>query len=88
MVGAEVVGDAYAVLRDGCARLVWTNDESEDAAITTVTFTEKSGKTLLVHHELYPTKQALDSSLQGMEGCMPEQFEQLDELLASLIVDA
>src|SRR5690348_5919550 len=63
------------------ARLVWTNDESEDAAVTTVTFEEKDGKTLLVVHELYPSKEALE----GMEGgMMPEQFEQLDELLASL----
>ena len=66
------------------ARLVWTNDESEDAAVTTVTFEEKRGKTLLVLHELYPSKEALDAAIEGMEGGMPEQFEQLDELLLSL----
>ena len=66
------------------SRLVWTNDESEDAAVTTVTFEEKGGKTLLIFHELYPSKQALDSAIEGMEGGMPEQFEQLDELLVSL----
>jgi hypothetical protein len=33
--------------------LVWTNDESDDGAVTTVTFEEKGGKTLLVMHELY-----------------------------------
>jgi uncharacterized protein YndB with AHSA1/START domain len=66
------------------ARLVWTNDEGEDGAVTTVTFEERAGKTLLVFHELYPSKQALDESLAGMEGGMPEQFEQLDELLVSL----
>jgi uncharacterized protein YndB with AHSA1/START domain len=30
------------------SRLVWTNDESDDGAVTTVTFEEKGGKTLLV----------------------------------------
>jgi uncharacterized protein YndB with AHSA1/START domain len=66
------------------ARLVWTNEESDDGAVTTVTFEEKGGKTLLVWHERYPTKEALDTSIEGMEGGMPEQFEQLDELLVTL----
>jgi uncharacterized protein YndB with AHSA1/START domain len=65
------------------SRLVWTNDESEDAAVTTVTFEEKDGQTLLVLHELYPTKEALDEAIAGMADGMPEQFEQLDALLAS-----
>ena len=65
------------------ARLVWTNEESEDAAITTVTFTEKSGETQLVLDELYPSKAALDSSIEAME-CMPEQFDQLETLLVNL----
>ena len=42
------------------SRLVWTNEESDDGAVTTVTFEEKGGKTLLVMHELYPSKEALD----------------------------
>ncbi len=66
------------------ARLVWTNEESDDAAVTTVTFEEKGGKTLLILHELYPSKEALDEAIAGMEGGMPEQFEQLDELLVTL----
>lgn len=66
------------------SRLVWTNDEGEDGAVTTVTFEDKGGKTLLTFHELYPSKEALDEALIGMEGGMPEQFEQLDELLGSL----
>ena len=66
------------------SRLVWTNDESDDAAVTTVTFEEEGGKTLLVLHELYPSKEALDDAIIGMEGGMPEQFEQLDELLVTL----
>ena len=66
------------------ARLVWTNEESDDGAVTTVTFEEKGDKTLLVLHELYPSKEALDEATEGMEGGMPEQFEQLDELLVTL----
>ncbi|TIT73685.1 MAG: ATPase [Mesorhizobium sp.] len=66
------------------SRLVWTNEESEDGAVTTVTFEEKGDKTLLVLHELYPSKEALDEAIAGMEGGMPEQFEQLDELLLIL----
>jgi uncharacterized protein YndB with AHSA1/START domain len=66
------------------SRLVWTNEESDDGAVTTVTFEEKGGKTLLVLHELYPSKEALDYAIAGMEGGMPETFEQLDELLVTL----
>jgi uncharacterized protein YndB with AHSA1/START domain len=65
-------------------RLVWTNEESDQGAVTTLTFEEKGGKTLLVLRELYPSKQALDASIEGTEGGMPEQFEQLDELLVTL----
>ncbi|KAB2838009.1 MAG: SRPBCC family protein, partial [Burkholderiales bacterium] len=65
------------------ARLVWTNEEDEDGAVTTVTFEENGGKTLLIFRELYPSKEALDEALVGMEGGMPEQFEQLDELLVA-----
>jgi len=66
------------------ARLVWTNEESDDGAVSTLTFEEKDGKTLLTLSELYPSKEALDRSFEGMEGGMPEQFEQLDELLVTL----
>ena len=66
------------------ARLVWTNEESDDGAVTTVTFEEKAGQTLLVMHELYPSKEALDAAIAGMEGGMPETFAQLDELLVTL----
>jgi uncharacterized protein YndB with AHSA1/START domain len=70
------------------SRLVWTNEESDDGAVTTVTFEDKGGKTLLVMHELYPTKEALDRALDGMEGGMTETFTQLDEVLASLSASA
>ena len=66
------------------SRLVWTNEEGDTAPVTTVTFEKQDGKTLLVLHELYPSKEALDDTLAGMEGGMPEQFEQLDELLVTL----
>jgi uncharacterized protein YndB with AHSA1/START domain len=48
-----------------------------------VTFEEKGGKTLLVMHELYPSKEALDAGIASGEG-MRETFEQLDELLVTL----
>ncbi len=66
------------------SRLVWTNDESDGGAVTTVTFEEKGGKTLLVMHELYPSREALDDAIAGMEGGMPEMFAQLDDLLVTL----
>ena len=66
------------------SRLVWTNDESDSSAVTTVTFAEENGRTLLVLQELYPSKEALDEAFVGMEDAMPEQFEQLDELLTTL----
>jgi uncharacterized protein YndB with AHSA1/START domain len=66
------------------SRLVWTNDETDDGAVTTVTFEEKGGKTLLVMRELYPSKEALDGAIAGMEGGMPESFAQLDELLVAV----
>jgi uncharacterized protein YndB with AHSA1/START domain len=66
------------------ARLVWTNEESSDGAVTTVTFEDRGGKTLLVMREVYPTKEALDRAIQGMEGGMTETFTQLDELLVTL----
>ena len=65
------------------ARLVWTNEESGDAGpVTTVTFEEKNGKTLLVLRELYPSKEALDAAGTGAADAMGETFQQLDELLA------
>ncbi len=64
------------------ARLVWTNDESASGPITTVTFEEIAGKTRVVLHDLFPSKEALEES-RGAEAGLPEQFDQLDELLAT-----
>ncbi|HET7584957.1 MAG TPA: SRPBCC family protein [Gemmatimonadaceae bacterium] len=70
------------------SRIVWTNEESGDGPVSTVTFEEQSGKTLLVLRERYPSKQALDDAIaSGSVGtdAAPEQFEQLDELLGTLV---
>jgi len=67
------------------SRIVWTNEEGGEAGpITTVTFEEKAGKTLLVLHELYPSKEALDAAGTGAADAMVETFGQLDELLVTL----
>ena len=67
------------------SRLVWTNDEGGDGGpVTTVTLEETGGKTLLVMHELYPSKEALDAAGTGAADATSETFEQLDELLATL----
>jgi len=64
------------------SRLVWTNEEGDHGkTVTTVTFDEDAGKTLLAVHDRYPSKEALES---GSMDAMPEAFDQLDELLASL----
>ena len=65
-------------------RIVWTNDEGEEGAVTTVTFRDLGGKTLLSFHEIYPTEEALEEALQGSAAALPEQLDQLGELLASL----
>ena len=67
------------------SRLVWTNEEGgEGGPVTTVTFEERGGKTLLVMHELYPSKEALDAAGTGAADAMVEMFAQLDELLVTL----
>ena len=65
-------------------RIVWTNDEGEEGAITTVTFEDQDGKTLLTFHELYPSKEALEEAMQGSAAGLPEQLDQLDELLSAM----
>ena len=69
------------------SRLVWTNEESQDGAVTTVTFEERDRKTLLILHELYPSKAALDAAGTGAADAMGETFGQLDELLPSLVIN-
>jgi uncharacterized protein YndB with AHSA1/START domain len=65
------------------SRLVWTNEEGDDGgAVTTVTFEERAGKTLLVMHDLYPSKEALEAS--GNTDAMGETLDQLDKLVVTL----
>ncbi|HKW02270.1 MAG TPA: SRPBCC domain-containing protein [Vicinamibacterales bacterium] len=67
------------------SRLVWTNEEGgEGGPVTTATFEEKGGKTLLVLHELHASKEALDAAGTGAADAMVETFAQLDELLVTL----
>ena len=65
------------------SRLVWTNEESDDAPVTTVTFEDRGGSTLLVLSELYPSAEPVAEALAGMQAMMSEQFDQLDECLAA-----
>jgi uncharacterized protein YndB with AHSA1/START domain len=65
-------------------RIAWTNEESGDeGAVTTVTFEERDGKTLVSYSELYPTAAACDEALAGSAEGLPGQFAQLDALLAT-----
>jgi len=66
------------------SRLVWSNDENGEAgSVTTVTFEERNGATLVTLRELYASKEALEAA-GGAADAMPEQFEQLDALLVTL----
>jgi uncharacterized protein YndB with AHSA1/START domain len=67
------------------SRLAWTNDEGgEGGPVTTVTFEEQGGTTLVVLRESYPSKEALDAAGTGAADAMVETFDQLDELLVAL----
>lgn len=69
------------------SRIVWTNEESADGPVTTVTFEEQDGRTLLVLRELYPSREALDAAIaSGSTGTAAagEQFDALDEVLVTL----
>jgi uncharacterized protein YndB with AHSA1/START domain len=68
------------------SRIVWTNDEGhEGGAVTTVTFEEQGGETLVVMHDLYPSKEALDAAIaSGSTSGFDETFSQLDGLLVTL----
>ncbi len=70
-----------------CSRLVWTNDEGgEDAAaITTVTFEDRDGGTLVTLHDLHPSKEALDAAIaSGSTDGTAESWDQLEELVVTL----
>jgi uncharacterized protein YndB with AHSA1/START domain len=66
-------------------RIAWTNEESDKGAVTTVTFEEFGGKTMLVIHDLYPSKEALDNEIaSGATSGMSETLDQLEEFVANL----
>ena len=66
------------------ARIVWTNEEQEAGAVTTVTFKDEGGKTLLTFHEAYPSKEALDEAMAGSAEALPAQLDQLGEVLLKI----
>jgi uncharacterized protein YndB with AHSA1/START domain len=67
------------------SRLAWTNEEGGEAGpVTTVTFEERGGKTLVVLTETHPSKESLDAAGTGASDAMVETFDQLDELLVTL----
>lgn len=68
------------------SRIVWTNDEEGDGgAVTTVTLKETNGATLVVVHELYASKEALDEALaSGSTSGWGEQFAQLEDLIVAM----
>lgn len=70
------------------SRIVWTNEESPDGPVTTVTLEETGGQTVLTLRELYPSKQALDDAIASGSsgtGAAGEQFDELDTLLTTLV---
>jgi uncharacterized protein YndB with AHSA1/START domain len=67
------------------SRIVWTNEEGgEGGSVTTVTLEERGSTTVVVVHDLYASKEALDEAIasQSTSGFC-EQFEQLDALLVA-----
>ena len=67
------------------SRIVWTNDEGgQNSSVTTVTFEDRDGTTLLTMVEVYPSKEALDAAGTGAADATHETFGQLDDLLAQL----
>lgn len=65
--------------------IVWTNEEGgESGSVTTVTFTETDGTTLLTLSERFPSKEALEADGAGAADALDETLAQLDELLDEL----
>ncbi len=76
----EFFGTYVDVVPD--SRLAWTNEEDGGQTVTTVTFEENDGKTLMTVLNRYPSKEALEAD--GSTAALPEVLDQLDELLTSL----
>jgi uncharacterized protein YndB with AHSA1/START domain len=75
---------------DPPSRLVWTNEEGDgDPVVTTLTLHEARGRTRLVVHDRYPSKDALDEAIaSGSTAGWAEMLDQLDELLLELGADS
>jgi len=68
------------------SRIVWTNEESAEGSISTLTLEERDGRTHLTLHELYPSAAALDEAMaSGSVNGASAQFELLDEVLPTLV---
>ena len=66
-------------------KIVWTNDESEgDGAVTTVTFEDKGGKTLVTYRDSFASQEALEEAMTGSAAGLPEQLDQLADLLSTV----
>jgi uncharacterized protein YndB with AHSA1/START domain len=71
------------------SRLVITQvyERMSDAgeAVVTATFEESQGRTRLILHQLFPSKEALEGALaSGMEPGMRVTLDQLEALVASM----
>lgn len=67
------------------AKIVWTNDEETEGAVTTVTFEDLGKETRVVVHDLYPSKEALEEAIEsGSVGALPHQFDELETLFVEL----
>ncbi|WP_420381462.1 SRPBCC domain-containing protein [Novosphingobium sp.] len=66
-------------------RIVRTNDEGTGPGpVSTVTFEDHAGGTLVTVHERYPSKDALDQDMaSGATSGWTEQYAQLDQLMQS-----
>ena len=85
----KTVFEAFGVYTtvEAPTRLVWTDGEkgaAADQAFTSVTFTEKNGKTEVVLLQLFPSKEALDEEITSMEPGTIEQLDQLAEFVTTL----
>lgn len=67
------------------SRLAWTNEEGgEGGPVTTVTFEERDGRTLVVLRETHSSRESLDAAGTGAAEALVETFEQLEELVGTL----
>ncbi len=70
-------------------RLAWTDEEqaaggATGEAASSLTLDEKGGKTTVIMSSRFPSKEALDSAIGGMDPGTRETFEQLAEFLETL----